>query len=106
MVYTVRDVNVQLLFQDSFLLVSYIRRLDYSDLLVTYLEIKKVYSVYLTSKLGYLAPQDNFSVFTGTPKCETNLSPPPQKKQKNNGMGYVNMHGFHGNPLYYSREWL
>ena len=26
----------------------------------------------------------------------------PQKKF---GMGYVKMHGFHGNPLYDSREW-
>ena len=47
------------------------------------------------SNLGYLAPQDNFSWVSncslGPPDCETRC---PQKI----GMGYVKMHGFHGNP--------
>ena len=40
--------------------------------------------------------QDNFSwvptCSLGPPECETELS------EKNVGMGYVKMHGFHGNP--------
>ena len=35
----------------------------------------------------------------GPSQCETKFS------LKHFGMGYVTMHGFHGNPLYESREW-
>ena len=35
-------------------------------------------------------------LFIGNPGCETKLSLK---------MGFVKMHGFHGNPLYDSREW-
>ena len=36
-------------------------------------------------------------MFIGTPLL--------QHSPKNIGMGYVKMYGFHGNPLYDSREW-
>ena len=35
----------------------------------------------------------------GPSECETQFS------SKRFGMGYVKMHGFHGNPLYDFREW-
>ena len=35
----------------------------------------------------------------GPSKCETKFT------LKHFGMGYVKMHGFHGNPLYDFREW-
>ena len=37
-------------------------------------------------------------MFIGTPLLQNEVL-------KNIGMGYVKMHGFHGNPLYDSREW-
>ena len=37
-------------------------------------------------------------LFIGTPECETKVS-------YKIGMAHVKMHGFHGNPLYDSREW-
>ena len=36
-------------------------------------------------------------MFIGTPLLQNEVL-------KNTGMGYVKMHGFHGNPLYDSRE--
>ena len=54
------------------------------------------------SSLGYLASPGQFfmgvKLFIGTPLIRN-------KVILKIGMGYVKMHGFHGNPLYDSREW-
>ena len=69
-----------------------------SDLFDT--SITNIY-VTLSSNLAYLPPQDYFSWV-----LNSLLGPKVQNKivLKYIGMGYVKMHGFHGNPLYDSQE--
>ena len=55
--------------------------------------------------LGFLAPSR--TIFHGRQIVHWDpLNGKQTCPQKFFGMGYVKMHGFHGNPLYDSREWV
>ena len=54
------------------------------------------------SNLAYPAPQDNF-LWVST--CLLGRLDAKQSCPKIFGIGYVKMHGFHGNPLYDSQKW-